>query len=422
MDKSERTTGKNFINVTIVIFIAKILGFARDIFFAFVFGTTVLTDLFQAIFSLPSLLFSSIGTAISSVNIPNLTYYLSSTSPEERFKYISRLFSQVTFWGSVISVIGIIFAPTLARIITPGMEGEAAQMAVIMTRIMMPAFLFVNLTFVATGILQVHSHFLRAAVISIPFNIIIILALILKGDDIIFVSYVTTAGWLLQFLIQLPVIIKEKYSFFPFNLKNDYTFAMIKQLVPVLLGNSLLQLSLIIDRSFGTRLDEGTAAALGFGGNLFVTITSVFIVAMSSVVFPRIAKYCLEEDFVELRLLISNVFKILLFILVPYLIYVITYHMEIISLVYERGAFTSGSTKITAYAFLFYSFAVVGYASQEIFNRVFYALKKFNIPMRVSIICITLNIVLNTVFLDYGIIAISAGTAMALLLYAVIMG
>ncbi|HZK43933.1 MAG TPA: polysaccharide biosynthesis C-terminal domain-containing protein, partial [Syntrophomonadaceae bacterium] len=47
---------------------------------------------------------------------------------------------------------------------------------------------------------------------------------------------------------------------------------------------------------------------------------------------------------------------------------------------------------------------------------------KFNIPMRVSIICITLNIVLNTVFLDYGIIAISAGTAMALLLYAVIMG
>lgn len=420
--KKEQTTGKNFIGVTIVIFIAKLLGFARDIFFAFVFGTSILADIFQAIFSLPSLLFSSIGTAISSVNIPNLTYFLSSKTPEDRFNYISKLFAQVTFWGTVISVLGIIFAPTLARLIVPGLEGEALEMATIITRIMMPTFLFVNLTFIATGILQVHSHFLRAAAISIPFNILIILALVLKGNDIIFVSYVTTAGWLFQFLIQLPVIIKEEYRFFPFNLQNNYTITMVKQLIPVLLGNSLLQLCLIIDRSFGTLLDEGTTAALGFGGNLFVTITSVFIVAMSSVVFPRISKYCLERDFVELRLMLSNIFKILLFILIPYLIYVVVYHQEIITLIYERGAFTRESTIITAYAFLFYSFAVIGYASQEIFNRVFYALKKFSIPMKVSLICLTVNLLLNIVFLNYGIIAITAATAFALLLYAIIMG
>lgn len=422
MEKRERTTGKNFIGVTIVIFIAKLLGFVRDIFFASIFGTTILTDIYQAIFSLPSLLFSSIGTAISSVNIPNLTYYLSSKTPEERFEYISRLFAQITFWGSVISVVGIIFAPTLARLIVPGIEGEAAQVAVTITRIMMPTFLFVNLTFVATGILQVHSYFFRAAAISIPFNILIIISLLLKGDDLIFISYVTTAGWLFQFLIQLPVIIKEQYRFWPFKLQNNYTYSMLKKLVPVLLGNSLLQLCLIIDRSFGTHLDEGTTAALGFGGNLFVTITSVFIVAMSSVVFPRISKYCLEKDYVELRLMLSNIFKILLFILVPYLVYVITYHREIIALVYERGAFTSESTIITAFAFLFYSFAVVGYASQEIFNRVFYALKKFSIPMQVSIICLAVNVILNIMFLDYGIIAISGGTAVALTLYALIMG
>lgn len=417
----EQTTGKNFIGVTIVIFIAKLLGFARDIFFAFVFGTSVLADIFQAIFSLPSLLFSSIGTAISSVNIPNLTYYISSKTPEERYAYISRLFAQVTFWGAVVSVIGIIFAPTLAKLIVPGIAGEAYQMAVIITRIMMPTFLFVNLTFVATGILQVHAHFLRAAAISIPFNILIILALILKGNDIVFISYVTTAGWLFQFLMQLPVIIKEKYSFLPFNLQNNYTFAMVRQLVPVLLGNSLLQLCLIMDRSSGTLLDEGTTAALGFGGNLFVTITSVFIVAMSSVVFPRISKYCLAKDFAELRLMLSNIFKILLFILIPYLIYVVAYHNEIITLVYERGAFTRESTIITAYAFLCYSFAVVGYASQEIFNRVFYALKKFSIPMRVSLICLAINLILNKVLLSYGIIAITGATAFALLVYAIIM-
>ncbi|NLT20798.1 MAG: hypothetical protein GXY16_07350, partial [Syntrophomonadaceae bacterium] len=153
----------------------------------------------------------------------------------------------------------------------------------------------------------------------------------------------------------------------------------------------------------------------------FVTITSVFIVAMSTVVFPRLSKYCLDEDFDSIRALLATIFKILLFILVPYLILVVVYNQEIISLVYERGAFTSESTRMTSQAFLFYSFAVIGYACQEIFNRVFYALKKFRLPMIVSLICLAVNIAGNQLLVGYGIAGVSISTAAALLLYAIIM-
>jgi len=421
MSYDSRTTGRNFIGVTITIFAAKLLGFVREIAFASIFGTSILTDIYQTVFSLPSLLFSSIGTALSSVNIPNLTYYVTSMTKEERDRYIAVLYAQITLWAAVISVAGIVFAPAVAKLIAPGLEGEAASIAVIITRVMMPTFLFVNLTFVTTGVLQVHGHFLRAAAISIPYNILIIASLFLKGDDILFISYVTTIGWLLQFLFQVPVLLKEKYRLSFLKIKNSYMAKMLKQLVPVLLGNSLLQLCLIIDRSFGTHLDEGTTAALSFGSNLFVTITSIFIVAMSSVVFPRISKYCLDRDFMQLCYLLSNVWKMLLFILLPYLVLVAAYHNEIIALIYERGAFTSRSTMMTGCAFLFYSFAVIGYAGQEIFNRVYYALKKFSIPMTVSLVCLAVNVFLDIIFLKSGIIALSGATAGSLLLYAAIM-
>ncbi len=417
-------TGKTFIGVSAAIFVSKLLGFGREIVFASIFGTTVLTDLFQIIFSFPGYLFTSIGTALSSVNIVDLTYFIKSRTREERNKYLSNLFAQLSLWGIFLSLAGIVFAPALTNVIAPGLNGEAVGLAILLTRIMIPTLLFVSLTYVAAGILQVHGYFLLSSSISIPFNLLIIMALLLKGDDIILLGYVTTLGWFLQFLIQVPVLLREKYRFsFKIDFMNEHTVLLFKQFGPILLGNSLLQLCLIIDRSFAYRLEVGTTAALAFGSNLFVTITSIFIVAMSTVIFPRLSQYCLDGDTERIRALLKIIFKILLFILLPYLILVMFYHHQIISLVYERGAFKASSASMTSLAFLGYSFAVLGYACQEIFNRVYYALRKFRIPMQVSVFCIGLKLLLDFIFYKTaGIAGISLSTAGCLLLYAIIMG
>jgi putative peptidoglycan lipid II flippase len=272
-------------------------------------------------------------------------------------------------------------------------------------------------------VLQVHGYFIISAAISIPFNLIIIAALLGKGTDIIFLGYVTTIGWFLQFLVQVPVLVKEKYRFhWRLDFHEEHTVNMFRQLVPILLGNALLQLCLIIDRTFATNLEKGTAAALAFGSNLFITITSVFIVAMSTVVFPRLSQYCLERDHAGTRSLLNLAFKILLFILLPYLILVVAYHREIITLVYQRGAFTAYSTSMTSLAFLLYSLAVPGYACQELFNRVFYALKKFKVPALASVFCLVIKLLADWFSYRWaGIAGISISTSFCLLLYAVIM-
>lgn len=424
MSNGTQKTGRTFIGVSAVIFFSKVLGFARDIVFASFFGTTILADLFQLIFSFPGYLFASIGNALSAVNIPDLTYYINNRTHQERDEYLSNLFAQITLVATILVLIGIVFAPALTDLIAPGLSDDVTGLAILLTRIMLPTLLFVSLTYVAAGVLQVHGHFLLSASISIPFNILVIVSLFLKGDDLIMLGYVTTLGWLLQFLIQLPTLFKEKYRFHArIDFHNERTRLLYKQLLPILLGNSLLQLCLIIDRSFATHLLPGTTAALGFGSNLFVTVTSVFIVAMAIVVFPRLSQYCLDSNHEMIRSLLKGVFKTLLFILVPYLILVIFYNQELIALVYERGAFTNQSTTITALAFLGYSLGVLGYACQEIFNRVYYALKKFHIPMKASIFCIVLKVGLDLLLYNtHGIIGISISTSLVMLIYALVTG
>ncbi|MEN6348171.1 MAG: murein biosynthesis integral membrane protein MurJ [Syntrophomonas sp.] len=417
-------TGKTFLGVSLTIFFAKLLGFCRDIVFAKFFGTGGLADLFQAVFSFPNLLFSSIGTALSSVNIPDLTYFVNQRSQEERNQYLTNLFVQVSLFAAIISLIGIVLAPFIGRLIAHDLGPDADRLAIMLTRIMMPTLLFVSLTFLATGVLQVHSHFQLSAAISVPFNILIIAGLFWKGSDVVFVGYLTTIGWFLQFLIQVPVLIKEKYSLrsFKLNLRDSFTRNLFRNMVPILIGNSLLQVSLILDRTMAIRLSEGTTAALSYGSNLFVTITSVFIVGMTTVVFPRLSQYCLEADYDSVRNLLGQIFKMLLFILVPYLLLVICYRQDIITLIYQRGAFDSRSTDMTSLAFLLYSFAVLGYLCQEVYNRVFYAMKNFRVPMMASLICLTLKFAFDYLFFrQTGIVGLSLSTSLALLLYGILM-
>ena len=416
-------TGKNFLGVAGTIFVAKVLGFIRDIFFAFTFGTTAINDAFQTIFSVPSLLFSNIGTALSSVNIPDLTYYLKKNDPQQRNEYIAALFAQVTLAAAVLSLAGIILAPWITAVLAPGLTGEINALATILCRIMMPTLLLVNITYLATGILQVHGHFIWSSVISIPFNLLIIITLILADNNIIFLGYVITLGWALQFLIQCPVLVSLGYRFIgPIRLTSQLTKNLYKNVVPIILGNSLLQLCLISDRAFSTQLGKGAASAMSFGGNLFLTITSIFIVAMSTVIFPGLSRFVLNKETERIKHSLNRAFQMLLFILLPYLIAAIAYHQEIISLIYERGAFTDQSTLTTSLSFMCYSFAVFGYACQELFNRVYYALKNFHIPMRASLVCLAMKLGLNIWFAQTGSLAgISLSTAFCLAVYAIIL-
>ena len=412
---------KYFTGVTILILLSKLLGFLREFLIARNIGTTGLADAYTSIFGIPTLLFSNIGIALSSVNIPNLTHYMLHKTAEERRNYVSNLFSQISLFASVFSAIGIMLAPAAARLIAPGLANGISAISIMLTRIMFPVLLFVSLAYAAAGILQVHKRFFASSLISIPFNIAIIVALLIWKNNVMALGYATSLGWFLQFLIQLPVLVKEKYM--PkllVDFRNREIQAIYRHLIPILIGNAALQVCLVTDRAFATLLEEGSAAALSYGSNLFIIITSVFIVAMSTVTFPELSKYCEEKNNEKLKKLIVYIFKVMLVVLVPYLLIAASYSADIIRLIYERGTFTARSTQMTAAAFLIYSFCLAGYACQEVFNRLFFALKKYAVPMKVSLLCISVNLLFQAfAWKRWGNAGIAGSTAAAMAVYTV---
>lgn len=415
---------KTYIVVVLGIVLAKLVGFSRDIFFANFYGTGTLADIYFQIFSIVNLIFTGIGVALQTRVIMNLNKEENST--EERKKaYVSSFLKRAVLYLSIATLALYVLAKPLTRILLPNISGDDFSLALRLTCIMLPSFIFVSVAYIISGILQNSRVFFIPSIVSLPYNIIIIASLFIPGVTIEQIGIATTFGWFLHIVIQLPHFYKKGYRFLyrtekreksntsSAGLKNTLSIAFI------FISNLMFQLCFIIDKA-SVSGNEGMTSALNYASNLFVTISSVFVVAMSSVVFPAISKNYEEGKIEYVRELIGYIIIVMFAVFVPFLLVVSLFGEQIIALVYERGAFTSESTVMTALAFTVYSLGILGYLAQELINKVMYLASKYAFTVIGTAVVVILKFILDYLFvpeLGAGFAAVS--TTVLLTVYAI---
>ena len=98
----------------------------------------------------------------------------------------------------------------------------------------------------------------------------------------------------------------------------------------------MFQICFMIDKAFVSS-ESGAATTINYASNLFVTISSVFVVAMSNVVFPSISKNYEEGKIDYVRDLIKYIITIMAAIFVPFIMTVCCFGKNIISLLYPNA-------------------------------------------------------------------------------------
>ncbi|MDD5603329.1 MAG: lipid II flippase MurJ, partial [Eubacteriales bacterium] len=263
-----KTHGINliFAGMAAAAFIAKLFGFLREIVIGANLGTTETADVYTQIFGIPALVFAAVGVAMSSLCIPVLTGFYSTEdtsagrdpgrfdsvrntalesyengkSPEAGKRFVSGLLQNVFIVTAAASFIFALLAYPASRLLLPGLQPgtDIFDTAVLLIKVMAPSLIFVCLTYISSGILQIHGRFIYTALISLPFNIAIIIVLLSKGADIKLLGIVTTAGWAMQFLVQLPALYRERYRIVPairFGFGDPAIRNIYRQLPPIII-------------------------------------------------------------------------------------------------------------------------------------------------------------------------------------------
>ncbi len=416
---------KTYIVVVLGIVLAKLVGFSREIFFANFYGTGTLADIYLQIFSVVNLIFTGIGVALQTRVIMNLNKEENNTEERKR-TYVSSFLKKAVIYLGIATIALYILARPLADILLPNISGEDFALALRLTYIMLPSFVFVSVAYIISGILQNSRVFFIPSIVSLPYNVIIIASLFIPGVTIEQTGLATTFGWFLHIAIQLPHFYKKGYRFFyrtaeksskaetsAGNLKNTLSIVFI------FISNLMFQLCFIIDRAFVSG-NKGMTSALNYASNLFVTISSVFVVAMSSVVFPAISKNYEEGKIEYVRELLGYIIIVMFAVFVPFLLVVSLFGEQLIGLVYERGEFTSESTLMTAMAFVIYSFGILGYLAQELINKVMYLASKYAFTVIGTMAVVILKLILDYLFVPtLGTDFAAISTTVLLTLYAV---
>jgi len=303
----------------------------------------------------------------------------------------------------------------------PGFDAYMAAAATQILRILFPVIIFTALAFTSVGILQSHGEFNIPALISLVANVIMILYLLVFGQDfgIVGISIAMLIGWSMQFLIQIPSLIKKGFRYkFVFKPKDSAMRGAVKLAIPVLVSSWVHPIGVALNVMFASGLDEGSISGLEFANTLYIVGFGIFALATSNFIFPALSKMSAAGDAEGFKKTVKTSLSYLTYAVVPIMALFIALATPIIQLLYQRGAFDDNSVRIAAGALMFYSFGMVAHSIAEILNKTFFAMQDGKTPMFAALIGIACNAALSSFLMlglgiqDVRVLALSAAVGM----------
>ena len=349
-----------YILVMFGILCAKAAGFLRDAVFASTFATGMVSDIYFQIFGIASLIFTAVGSALSTLIIKNVNKTRYSQGDGQN-RYAAYFMRNITLLVLAITALLYVFARPVVSILLPEVTGEYFKLALDIMHIMLPSFPCICVAYMMSGLLQNRRVFFTPSVMSVPYNVIVICVLALGVDDIVTISKITTLGWFLHIVILLPDFYRKGYRFFikSTSLERGSGVNNIMETVFIFISGLMFQICFLVDKVCVSH-EAGMVSTLSYGSNLFITFSGVFVVAMSSVVFPAISQNYEHGTMDYVRELVRYMIKLMVSVFAFYLIAVVFFGDYAVSLIYERGEFTHTDTINVSWAFVIYSFAIFG--------------------------------------------------------------
>ena len=393
--------GKTTILLMIVTVISKFLGFARELVLTYIYGITAVSDAFITALSIPSTLFAAIGKAVYTTFIPVFYEVDKKRGKNGALKFTNNMINILLLISIVMSIIFFAYTEPLVKIFAISFSGEKLQLTVQFTKIMIFGLIFLAITNILQAWLQIHGNFTAPGMMVFPYNILIILGIIISSNGNMKIMAIgTLLGIASQFLYLLPFAIKMNYRYkFYINLKDEYIKKILNMIIPVFIGTGVYQINLVVDRSLASTLGDGYITVLNSANRLNSFVIGIFITTIATVIFPMLSKLSNEDNDKIFKDSIVKSINTVVLLIIPISVGAIVLSKPVVQIVFERGAFGVEATNMTAIALICYSIGMIGFALREILDKIFYSLQDTKTPMINGVLSVITNIVLNFILI-----------------------
>jgi len=403
--------------VGLAVIASRLFGLVREQVFAAMFGAGKLLDVYLASFQIPNLLRDAFAEGALSIAFTTMFTTSWDTEGEKPAWELANLIltAMIVLMG-VLCVVAIAAAPLLVEVTNFGYHSVPGkfEMTVQLTRILFPFILFVSLAAAVMGMLNARHVFGIPASASTVFNIVSVvvgvsLALVFDPtaragwphphftqNALYGVSLGVLLGGLAQLGVQLPVLFRLGFRFrWRFNLRDPRLAKLWQLMWPSVVAASAVQVNVLVNGNFASEINGGRSW-LFCAFRLAQLPIGLFGVSLATATLPAVTRAFARKDMAAFGRIIRDSLRLSWFLALPAAAGLGFLAHPIIALVYQHGRFSPHDTLETAYALQAYSIGLAGYAAIRVLTPCFYALGLPKTPLRISLIAIGFNLILNT--------------------------
>ncbi len=403
MRESGRGILKSSSAIALATLLSRVLGLFRVILEAGVLGGGVLASAWQLAFMVPNMFRRFLGEgALGTAMVPLVSHALEKDGRSGTRRQLGAIFLSL---GVVLAILIMIIAG-IAILLRFWVTVDYGQLALELIPLLMPYAFFMCFVGVISSVLNSVKVFFLPALGALLLNISLISCLLFvipaSAGDFHSVLRSLSYAVLLAGVVQLGLmlLLLRHHGMFPMKMESFHRgFKAVKELsclvLPGLIGASALQFSLLTDRLIAAFISPYAVPALTYSDRIVYLPISIFALSMGAVLLPDMSRAAARDDFEELFTSLRLALRCLLYLCIPVAVFAVLFRVPLLRLLYMRGAFTEVSLRETAWAMLFYGCGIPFFATSKILIPAFYARKDMTTPLKISVFCIFVNLVLS---------------------------
>jgi putative peptidoglycan lipid II flippase len=411
--------------------LSRVLGMVREVLYARFMGDGPVAGAFAMAFMIPNLFRRLLGEgALTAAFIPIFKEKERTAGEKEMWHSANAVLSGLVIAASAI--IGIVLLGLSLVLITdtpapPSISVESIALAqaewesakpdflasgwlspetrlmLRLSRVMFPYMLLVCLGATFMGMLNARGHFFVPAMSATVLNGVMIATVVWVaprfGDQLETQIFALAFGVLVagaaQAAYQIPMLWREGFRFrWVTPWRNETVRQVVGKMIPGMMGVAAFQLNVLSTQSIAFSFDPQNVASFNYAVRLMELPQGVFGISLATFLLPALAGMAAEKKYAEFRSTLGQALGYLGFANLIASVLLVVLAEPIVRLLFERGEFTALSTQRAAFALACLAPGLIAFSLVNILARAFYALGDTATPMKISAVCMGLNVVL----------------------------
>lgn len=382
--------------------VSRILGFVRDILFAWAFGSGWVADAFNVAFRFPNLFRRLFGEgAFNSAFVPLFAKKLEGEGKEAARVFAEEAMSGLLFVLAAVSVIFMIGMPWLMYLLAPGFSAEPQKydLAVLLTRITFPYLLCMSLVALLSGVLNSFGKFVESSAVSIVLNLTLTVAIFIgfwlgyhndPNGGIVQAIGVFVAG-----LLQLGLLLDGvRRNDFWLRLRRPRMTEGVRRLLglglPGVVAGGVTQINIMIGTMIAS-MQPGAVSQLYYADRLYELPLAIVGIAIGVVLLPEVSRHLRAGNHDAVMDSQNRSLEFAMLLTVPAAAALAVIPTEIVRVLYQRGAFHGSDTHATATVLAVFALGLPAFVLIKVFSPAYFAREDTKTPMRYAAISLTVN-------------------------------